>query len=379
MLRTLLVLPDGREIFSGAPGPAVVSARLTRNTNETVDLKPGTVRPDLLECTLVEAEELGLRPGQALTMYYVDDQRQRHLQGIFLVQTVYRTPKGLTLTAKDRLVLLDRDLSDLIQQPDFWPQTVGTLVSAICRHCGLEVVASTIPLPEDTIWDCAKKRATGTQLMRWIAQLMGCYCRADEAGRLVFKWFSMNDIALTAANHLIKYEAGSLRVLHPCSLYHVDTQLVFFGMETAMEKGRLKLWPRAERISQFQVDGSMELAEFETAGVERVRLKAYDEDPGIYYPNAESTGYTYILQDNPLLAFIGPAQQEAMAQRIYEGMQWSAYSPCTMRLKADPNIKVGMVYLRQDELGRLFNFLVMHQVIEGAQMELRCTGRAAGY
>ena len=80
-----------------------------------------------------------------------------------------------------------------------------------------------------------------------------------------------------------------------------------------------------------------------------------------------------------MLAFIGPAQQEAMAQRIYEGMQWSAYSPCTMRLKADPNIKVGMVYLRQDELGRLFNFLVMHQVIEGAQMELRCTGRAAGY
>lgn len=93
MLRTLLVLPDGREIFSGAPGPAVVSARLKRNVNETVDLKPGSVRPDLLECTLVEAEDLGLQPGQELTLYYVDDQDQRHLQGIFLVQTVYRTPR----------------------------------------------------------------------------------------------------------------------------------------------------------------------------------------------------------------------------------------------------------------------------------------------
>lgn len=283
------------------------------------------------------------------------------------------------MTAKDRLVLLERDLSDLIQQPDFWPQTVGSLVSTICQYCGLELVADTIPLPEDTIWSCEKKRATGTQLMRWIAQLMGCYCRADENGRLTFGWFSMNDIALTVAGNLIKYEDGALRVLPPCDLYRSDTQLVFFGMETATENGRLKLWPKEERTAQFQVDGSMELAKFETAPVQRVRLKAYDEDPGIYYPDAETTGYTLTLQDNPLLAGIGEAQQEGMARQIYEGMQWSAYSPCTMHLKADPNIRVGMVYQRQDGLGQSYDFLVMHQFIEGAQMELRCTGRAAGY
>ena len=41
MVRTLVILPDGREIFSGAEGSAVMAAEVTQCVNSETELTPG--------------------------------------------------------------------------------------------------------------------------------------------------------------------------------------------------------------------------------------------------------------------------------------------------------------------------------------------------
>lgn len=374
MLRTLLVLPDGREIFSGKAGTAVVSARLRRNMNEAENVEPGTVCPDLLECTLAEGEALNLQPGQALTLYYVDDDGAQHQQGVFLVQTVRYTPKGLVLTAKDRLVLLEQDVTELVQQEGFWPRTVEELITAICDRCGLEAELSVMHMKQMVLGGCSSKRCTGTQLFSWLAQLLGYFCRADKNGRLTFSWFSINNFALSPTDTFVRVADGGMEILKECGAYTVDTKLVFSGMNPRMENGRLKLRINKECVSQYRVDGTLDVEGFQTAKVEQVRLKTDDEDPGVCYPQTATAANIYVLQGNPLLEGLDLAQRESLAQRLYERLQMPVYAPGILRVNADPRIRAGIIYQRRGSQQADSSFYAMQQVIEGAQMELRCTG-----
>lgn len=372
MLRTLLILPDGREVFSGSPGAAVVSARLTRNVNPAVNIQPGGLCPDLLECTLAEAEECNLQPGQELTVYHVDDANNRHEQGIFVVQTARNTPKGLALTARDRLILLEQDLSALLAQQTFWPCNIEDFIQRVCNACGLEADTTNLPDKQILLEGCAVKTATGTRLMQWIAQLSGCFCRADTRGRLTFAWFQPTDLWLSVTGAGVTVCNGAMRTLDPVSAERVDTKLVFIGMEASAQDTAIVLSGPRDYPAVYRLRDCLETESFTAVSPGQVQLKLGATDPGACYP-AEGTD-AYIVQDNPLLEGIAFPQRQALAELLYERLQLESYTPCALRVPADPRIRIGAVIRQQTGDGQSAAFYVMQQIVEGGQMELRCTG-----
>lgn len=117
MLRTLLVLPDGREIFSG-PGTdnAILSTTVTQCVNAGTELEPGAVCAAALEVRIFTPEGgLQIHAGDELTVYQVTDDGVRHLLGVFIAEKPTRpTAHTMKLTAFDRISLLDRDVSEWI-------------------------------------------------------------------------------------------------------------------------------------------------------------------------------------------------------------------------------------------------------------------------
>lgn len=77
MVRNLVVLADGTEIFSGAKGSAVVSLELTESVSNGTELAPGAVCSAMAELILWDADGLQINAGDPLTLYTVDEAGQR--------------------------------------------------------------------------------------------------------------------------------------------------------------------------------------------------------------------------------------------------------------------------------------------------------------
>ena len=58
MLKTMIVLPDGKEISSGMAGAAITAATFTQCVNDLEDLSLGSVCANLLEVELLERRHL---------------------------------------------------------------------------------------------------------------------------------------------------------------------------------------------------------------------------------------------------------------------------------------------------------------------------------
>ena len=85
MIKNLLILPDGTELFSGTEASsAIQSVTLTQCVNADKELTLGSVCASALEVKLITpGGELTLTAGDAVTLYKVDDQGGRHKQGVY--------------------------------------------------------------------------------------------------------------------------------------------------------------------------------------------------------------------------------------------------------------------------------------------------------
>ena len=80
MLRTMIRLPDGTEIFSGPEQSNVIrSVKLTQCVNSGKELNLGSVCANMVEADLQTPNGgLQITAGEELAVYKVDD-RQRHI------------------------------------------------------------------------------------------------------------------------------------------------------------------------------------------------------------------------------------------------------------------------------------------------------------
>ena len=145
-MKYLLVLPDGTRLYSGAPGAAVLSAKLTQSVNRCEELTLGSACSAMLEAKLLLPDGISLQADQELTLYKVDAYGQSHQVGVFVTQKPERLGRELVrLTAFDRMVYTDRDLSAWVAGLTGWPYTLSQLAEMVCRVCGLEMISGTLP------------------------------------------------------------------------------------------------------------------------------------------------------------------------------------------------------------------------------------------
>ena len=135
MLKTILILPDGTQIGSGKGGaPAVVSAVLTQQVNDSQELSLGSACANMLEVDLLlpEGTSVDLTAGEEIVVYKESETGTRSLVGYFTVEKPTRpTANTLRITAYDRITWLDKDVSQWLAELNGWPYSLLTFAQMV--------------------------------------------------------------------------------------------------------------------------------------------------------------------------------------------------------------------------------------------------------
>ncbi len=328
MLKTLVLLPDGRELFSGGAGAAIEQFTLTQSVNSGQELTLGSVCAAMVELTVLSPGELQLQAGEELTVYRCLGDR-RYKVGIFITEKPVRSSVNrLKITAYDRVSLLDRDLTVWLENLTGWPYTLQELSRMVCSQCG--VALKDTPLPNGS-WTVPKFRAgqlTGRQLLHWVGELCGRFCRADAEGSLEFAWYTPKDYTITPDG------------------------------------------------SHYYLGGSLHYSQYQAAPIEKVQLRRSEEDVGTVYPDIPAAVNTYTITGNPLLSADSAASCIGIAQTLYEQLHAVTYTPCQVAVAADMSLAAGDILTVQSTDGTALCLYVMTRTQKGSRDTLEATGSA---
>lgn len=274
MIRDLVILPDGREIFSGAAeAVSIQSCTLTLSANAANELDFGCACAAMLQLQLLDTTaEFTLAADTPLRHYRVDEDGQRHFTGTFYACKPRRTGlHTLDITAYDAMILAEADATGWLATLTGWPLRMEELLQQLCGQCGLRLAPAALCNGSYYVPQFARQ-VTYRQLIAWIAGANGRFARINAAGELEFAAYTQNPRAIT--------------------------------------KRDLK---------------SLTLSEIPCAPIDAVVIRRQAGDVGVRWP--ESGEQVYEILDNPMLTAFTPEALLGCAQRLYEQVENFSYTP----------------------------------------------------
>ena len=328
MLRNLIVLPDGTEIFSGVGAVnAIQNTTITDCVNSETELTLGSVCCNALEAKFFTPEgNLCITAGTEVTLYKVDDLGTRTKVGLFTLEKPER-PSANTykIIAYDRVSRLDRDLSAWVEALDGWPYTLLTFAQMVCEECALTLVNTEIPNGDFLINEFSPSEATGRRLMGWIGQLAARFCRATVDGDIEFAWYEDSGVTLS---------------------------------------------PSGDRY-YF----SLKYEDYQVEKIDAVLLRLADSEYGALWPEAAEGANCYVISNNPLIAVINDDIKPYL-QVIQKEISGAVYTPCKVAIPAALDIRAGQTVRIVDRNGQTLTAYVMTKTQKGQKDILECTGSA---
>ena len=327
MLKTVVILPDGSLLSSGTPGQhAIKSCSLTRCVNADRELTLGSVCAAMAELNILTAgDDLPLQAGEEFTLLRQDGENA-YLVGIFIAQKPEKTSaSALKLTAYDRVSLLDRDLTQWLEGLTQWPYTLQQLSQMVSQACGLTLKPGQLPNGEYPVAKFYGQGVTGRQLMGWIGELAGRFCRCCPDGELEFAWYTPK----------------------------------------AVEVGKGDL---------FFYQKGLTYADYTTAPIQRVQLRQNEGDVGTCYPDGAENANTYIISGNPLASAGNAGSLIGIAQTLYEQLEHVTYTPCKLTIPASFQVDAGDILTFQAPDGNTLTAYIMSRRQQGDKDVLECTG-----
>lgn len=328
-MKTILILPGGRQLSSGVSGEsAVKSFHWTQCVNEAQELTLGSVCASMVEITLLTGgEELNISAGDEMIVYRQDDSGVIHKVGVFITEMPTKpTASSLKLTGYDRVRLLDQDLTAWLASLEGWPYTLGTFADMVCQACGVTLKETDLPNGDFAVGKFYANGVTGRHLMRWIGELTGRFCRCTCDGQLEFAWYRENPVSIGQGER-----------------YYFQNGLSF------------------EKYQVAPIDG--------------VQINGGDLDVGTRYPEGAAEN-AYVLTGNPLAVANTAGSLIGIAQTLYEQLQGITYTPCRIALPAAFDIQAGDILTVQDRDGKEFSTYVMTKNQSGSKDQLESTGSA---
>lgn len=376
MLQHILELDDGRIFLAGDRDPAVMWVELTQSVNSGEALTLGSVCAAMAKVGLYTAGSAPLTQGDAFTLYEENEAGVRTKIGRFFAEEPrWNSPNILSVTAYDPVTLLDKDITTWLQTLTAWPYTLWELADMVCRACGTTFATPRIPNGSHPVQQIAAQGITGRQLLGWIAQAAGCFCKADPSGNVVMDWYSATDLTYgpTAGGDIAHtYQAGDLAVVGDFTYEKGQQGPVLAGISGTYSNGDLRL----ESGSHYYYQNGLQLAEFSTAPVEKLQLCAKEEDVGTVYPDVPGAVNTYRILGNPLLTQQTAETLLPVAQTLYERLQQVTYTPGKLVVPAGTSPMPGQIVsvLRTD--GTRATLYVMERFRSGSRDTITCTGTA---
>ncbi len=324
MVKNIMVLPDGTEVHSGAGTVnALQSVSLLQRVNTGTELTLGSVCANMLEATVfTPAGGLELPAGAEVALYREDEGGNRTKVGLFTLEEPTRpSANRYKIRAYDRVSWLDRDLTRWLEGLDGWPYSLIAFARLVCEACGLELADQTIPNGDWQVQQFMAKGITGRQLMQWVGQACGRFCRATPDGGIELAWYTPKEITLTPVG--------------------------------------------AHRFNAVAFE------DYRVAPVDKVQIQQTESDVGAVYGEGSNA---YILSGNRLLASDSLEPLQAVAKVLYEMLQGVTYTPCNVSVPATNEISAGDILSVTDRNGRTFPVYVMTKTRSGLTDTLECTG-----
>lgn len=380
MLKNLLVLPDGSELFSGAPGAAILSLELTQSVNAGQELTLGSVCAGMLEATVFSEEALPLTVGQEVTLYKVEGQSRTKV-GLFTLEDAVRKSENVwLLTGFDRVSRLDRDLTAWLGQLSDWPYSLHRLAEMVCTACGVTMAPVELPNGGFAVQKFLAEGITGRQILQWVGQVSGRFCRATADGQIEFAWYAPASLGAGAS------AIGPMAVTGSGT----DVSIAGYPLPTEYDEGALALESAALQITgeggdhwtlsgagllQLPVyQGCLTAAEAPVQPIQKVQLRQTRDDVGIVFPDIPEAGNTYTVAGNLLLTASDRESLLPIAQTLYEQLQAVSYTACKIEIPANLHIGAGDILTVTDRTGRTFTTYVMTRTQSGQRDTLECTG-----
>lgn len=328
MLRNLIVLSDGTEIFSGlGTEHTIQSATITGCANSGTELTLGSVCSDALEMRFFTPRgNLNITHGTEVTLYKVDDEGNRTRVGLFTLEKPERPSRNTyRITAYDRVSWLDKDISDWLKSLDGWPYSLLTFARMVCDQCLLDLVNDDIPNADFPVNKFLVNKMTGRELMSYIGQLSARFCRATPEGNIELAWYEDSGITLRPTGdryyNTLKYE------------------------DYLVEK------------------------------IEAVQVQLADGESGLLWPEAAAGANSYILSGNPLITAINDSLLPYL-KVIHQEITNSIYTPCRVTLPASLDIRPGHIVRIIDADEHIIDTYVMTKTQKGQKDTIESTGNA---
>lgn len=385
MLKNLIVLPDGTELFSGSNGSAIITLELTQAVNSEAELTLGSTCAAMVEATIFDGAGLQIAAGDELTVYKVDETGKRHKVGLFTAEKPARaSANSISVTAYDRVSWLDKDLTQWLADLPQWPYTLYTFAQMVCTECGLTLINADIPNGDYPVQQFSADGITGRQLMQWIGQICGRFCRATADGDLEFAWYeplSFRAIGATSKTEFydpVSYDEGNLAIDLAAQTDSQGNVAVSsdFVQASDDEKGNVVLTTPETVETLFYYQGGLSYDEYTVAPIEKVQLRQGEEDVGTVWPDVAEEVNTYIISGNYLLTASTAEDLLPIAQTLYEQLKDVTYTPCKVSIQANLDIRPGHTVQITDMNGKTITAYVMTKTTSGQQSTLECTGSA---
>ena len=378
-MRNLIVLSDGTELFSGNTDAAILSLKLTQCVNSHQELTLGSACAAMLEAKLLLPEWVRIEAGSELVLYKVDDRDARHLAGIFVVQEPeYTGYYSCRLTAYDRMIYTDRDITAWLSSLTQWPYTLQELGQMVCDLCGVELTGEALPNGDLPVQPFQASDITGRELLQWIGEAAGRFCRATPQGKLEFAWY-------TPAGRLslgpefawgigCSYREGSLvlELAGNSDQGAVTLEGPYLQAQCDGDGHVTLVGPE----QQYYFMGGLEKSDYTVAPIEKVQIRANSQDVGTVWPQNDAPANTYVLQGNPLLTAQSAQSLTELAQDLYEQLQGVCYTPCKVSLPANMELQPGQILQVVDSRGNDFSMYIMSKEQSGQKDVLESTGSA---
>ena len=319
----VMILGDDREFSSGVQGEiAIAKVTLTEKVNQGKDLNPGAVCPVTLEAELLG--QLHIPIGTDLTLCRVQADGSYDQVGVFTVaQTLCPGANRYVVTAYDRLSWLDKDLTAWLDGLDGWPYSLQEFARMVCEACDLDLQPGYFTNGEWPVHKFTVVNVTGRELMGWVGELSCRFCRAKADGEIYLDWYRETETALTGGDGFVFMEPFS----------------------------------RADYLTDV---------------IDKVIIRADRKERGFTYGTG---GNAYMITGNLLMAVVPNASFEGLARVLYEQLCQIRYTPCTVAVPGDSQVKCGDILRFRDRASRDTVMYVMKKTQRGEKAILECTGR----
>lgn len=389
MLKTIVVLPDGTELSSGTGRQNTIqSLTLTECVNDAQELSLGSACANMIEMTVIcRNGGFSISEGTEFAVYREDEQGTRYAAGLFTSEMpTQASASSFKLTAYDRISWLDKELTTWLAGLGEWPYALLDFARMVCGECGLELVNESIPNGDYLVKQFSASGITGRQLMKWVGEIAGRFCRATIDGKIEFAWYQPAEVSIGAkavAGAIISHDGkGNVFVWYPgMTVKHDGNGNVSIdgeGIEAVYdESGIVDIrFPGSENtLVYFQ--GGLSFSDYQVAPIEKVQIKGSQDDVGTVYPaDLLEEVNTYAVSGNYLLSAERADDLKTIAQSLYNHLQGVTYTPCKVSVPASWKIHAGDIVKITDKHGVTITAYVMTKKQAGQRDTLECTGSA---